>query len=372
MLSCLFVGLGGIGQRHLRNLRAVVGDSVELSAFRIRGEEYVLDDDLSIVETEGLCSGAGIRVFDDLEDALAQRPDFCFVANPTSLHISVALSAVEAGCDVFIETPISHNMDGIAELIRRTEQKRVIGFVAHQLHYHPAFQQMKSWLAQSEVGRVLAVDAEVGDYLPNLHPYEDYRQMGASRRELGGGAVLTHIQEIDYLLALFGVPRRVFASGGKISSLDLDVEDYASSTLEFQHPDGRVLPVNLRQDYLQQPARRGCRILGELGSIEWDIASHSLTLTSREGAIDKQHLYADVPPNQVFLAQMRDFLSCVAERRIPDVGLRVGASSLETALAIRRSIETGQPQLVASVAAMLEPVSDVFPTARRVPRREAS
>ena len=370
MLRCLFVGLGAIGQRHLRNLRAVVGDGVDVSAFRVRGEERVLDDSLKVVDDDGLCARYDVRCFDDLEDALAQRPDFCFITNPTSSHVPVALAAAEAGCDLFIEQPVSHTLDGLGQLITRIEKKRIVGFVAYQLRYHPAFQQMRAWLAQGVVGRVLGVDAEAGEYLPDLNPSEDYRHSCASRRELGGGVVLAQTQELDYLIELFGSPRRVFASGGRLSSLDIDVEDYACSVLECQHADGRVLPIQLRQDYVQRPARRRCRVSGEDGSIDWDLAGHSLTLTRPDGKVEQRHSYADLSRNQIFLAEMRDFLSCAAERRTPDVGLRQGVLSLETALAIRRSLETGQPQLVAGVDASPEPVSDVFPVARPVAQRQ--
>ena len=45
----LFVGLGGIGQRHLRNLRALFGDAVAVDAYRVRREQQVLDDQLKVV-----------------------------------------------------------------------------------------------------------------------------------------------------------------------------------------------------------------------------------------------------------------------------------------------------------------------------------
>lgn len=370
MLRCLFVGLGAIGQRHLRNLRAVAGDNVDVSALRIRGEERIFDDNLKVIGDDGLSARYDVRSFDDLEDALAQRPDFCFITNPTSSHVPVALAAAEAGCDLFIEAPVSHTLDDLGQLITRIEEKRVVGFVAYQLRYHPAFQQLQAWLAQRVVGRVLGVEAEVGQYLPDFRPFEDYRELCASRRDLGGGAVLSQSHELDYLRELFGSPRRVFTSGGRLSSLDIEVEDYACSILECQHANGRVLPIQLRQDYVQRPARRRCRISGEEGAIDWNLAGGSLTLTRADGKIEQRHGYADLSPNQVFLAEMRDFLSCVAERRSPDVGLREGVLSLGTALAIRRSLETGQPQLVAGVDAILEPASDVVPVARPVVQRQ--
>ena len=89
--------------------------------------------------------------------------------------------------------------------------------------------------------------------MPGWHPYEDYRALYAARADLGGGVVLSQIHEFDYLYALFGLPRRLFAIGGHLSHLEIDVEDVASTLMEF-NVDGHILPVHLQQDYLQRPA----------------------------------------------------------------------------------------------------------------------
>ena len=116
------------------------------------------------------------------------------------------------------------------------------------------------------MGRIVAVRAEVGEYLPGWHPYEDYRQMYASRAELGGGVVLSQIHEIDYIYWLFGMPRRVMAIGGHLSSLEIDVEDTASILMECV-VDGRPIPVHLHQDYVQRPPSRTCQVIGDEGKI---------------------------------------------------------------------------------------------------------
>ena len=52
-----------------------------------------------------------IRVFARLDDALAERPDVAFICNPSSLHVPAALACVRAGCDLFIEKPLSDGLD---------------------------------------------------------------------------------------------------------------------------------------------------------------------------------------------------------------------------------------------------------------------
>ncbi|HEY1534615.1 MAG TPA: Gfo/Idh/MocA family oxidoreductase, partial [Polyangiaceae bacterium] len=258
---CLFVGLGGIGQRHLRNLRGLLGESVQVSAYRVRRELQTLDDTLQVVPGVDLEQEYGVEVCSDIEQALATKPDAVFITNPSSLHVPIAMHAARAGCHLFIEKPLSHSLAQISELVTLCEQKRLVTCVAYQLRYHPGFVRLRELLEAGVLGRVLSVRAEVGEYLPGFHPYEDYRRMYAAKSELGGGVTLSQIHELDYLCALFGAPRRVFSMGGHVSSLEVDVDDLALSLLEFARADGSPLFAELHQDFVQRPAQRSCTII---------------------------------------------------------------------------------------------------------------
>ena len=155
----------------------------------------------------------------------------------------------------------------------------------------------------------------VGEYLPGWHPYEDYRAMYAARADLGGGVILTQIHEFDYLYSLFGLPRRLFAIGGHLSNLEIDVEDVASTLMEF-NVDGRILPVHLQQDYLQRPVSRSCEVLGSRGKVLMDLPSTSVTRYDGEAGRRQPDL-ADWNRNEAYQDELRHFLDCVQTRRSP-------------------------------------------------------
>ena len=343
MLKVLMVGLGGIGQRHLRNLRTLLGKEVQVSAWRVRRRPDVLTDQLTLERGEDLEKKYRIEVFPELLQALAAKPDVVLVTNPSSLHIPVAMAAAEAGCHLFIEKPLSHNLDGVPELVSLVERKRLTALVGYQIRFHPAFRQIRQWLAEGEIGSPLSVRAEVGEFLPGFHPYENYREMYAARGDLGGGVVLTQIHELDYLYALFGMPRQVFSLGGHLSSLEIEVEDVASTLLECITPDGRVLPVHLLQDYIQRPPSRTCQIIGNEGKIVWDYHANRIDLFDTRGNSKEGRTFEGFQRNQMFLDELRHYLRCLEGQESPRVTLRDGASSLQIALAIRRSLETGRP-----------------------------
>lgn len=338
-MRILVVGLGGIGQRHVRNLRQLCGDSVEILAARTRGLSHVINEKLEITDGD-VESRYGIKAFDNLAKALDKQPDAVLVCNPTSKHIETAAAAVKAGCHVFVEKPLSDSMNGVEELAVDVERRGRAGLVGYQMRFHPCLVRLRSVLESGMLGPLLAVRAEVGEYLPEWHRYEDYREMYASRYALGGGVILSQIHELDYLSWLFGAPSRVFALGGHFSSLEIDVEDTASILMECEY-EGRCLPVHLHQDYLQRPPSRVCEIIGEMGKARLDLQRATLEIIGPEGLLPISLAAKGFDRNQLFMDEMSHFIACVRGESAPAVTIRDAAKSLKIALAARESLETG-------------------------------
>ena len=116
-MKFLIAGYGSIGRRHLNNLLALGEKDVLL--YRTHRSTLSVDEIKDIpVETT-------------IEAALAHKPDALVVANPTALHLDVAIPAAEAGCSMLMEKPISHQMDGIDRLqkaLKSGDGRFVTGF----------------------------------------------------------------------------------------------------------------------------------------------------------------------------------------------------------------------------------------------------
>ncbi|MGZ7042915.1 MAG: Gfo/Idh/MocA family protein, partial [Thermoanaerobaculia bacterium] len=339
-VKVLLAGLGSAGQRHARNLKSILGEDVHLLAYRVRRLSHVIGPELRI-ESGDAETTYGLRVFANLDEALAEKPDAVFVTNPNSLHMPVALAAADAGCHLFIEKPLSHTLDGVAELIDAIERKHLVCLVGYQLRFHPGLKAVQSLLQRGAIGHVIAARLEFGEYLPHWHPYEDYRQMPASRRDLGGGLILSQIHDLDYAYALFGFPRRVFAVGGHLSSLDLDVEDTVSVLMDCV-VDGRSIPVHLHQDCVRRPPSRTCEVIGDEGTIRLDFNERTVDVFDGPGRLIETQVCEGGTRNQLFLDELRHFLACLEGDAQPVVGARDGAQSLRMALAARESMETGR------------------------------
>lgn len=341
-MKFLMIGLGGIGQRHVRNLRTLLGDAAEFIAYRVRRQMHVITPTMGADASRNVEDDYSIRAYSKLDEALAQKPDVAFVCNPSSLHVQIASTCIGAGCDVFIEKPLSNSIDGTAELIRMAAERERIAMVGYQLRFHPCLRKLAEIVQSGVLGNLLAVRATIGEYLPGWHLYEDYRQMYAARADLGGGVVLSQIHELDYLYSLFGLPRRIFAIGGHWSELEIDVEDTASILMECSMA-GRPLPIQLHQDYLQSPPSRQCEVIGDHGRVLMDLHALTVTVFTRGNATPNVHSFACFERNQLFADQLIHFLECIKNRMRPVVDLKDGLQSLRMALAAKNSMATHQP-----------------------------
>jgi predicted dehydrogenase len=330
----LIAGLGAIGQRHARNLRALYGDGLELLAFRRRRLPHVITDSLQRDESRNVEAEIGITAFEDLDAALAAGPDGVFVCTPSSRHLEIAQRAADAGCHLFIEKPVSHTLDGVDRLRDAVRSKGLVAIVGCQWRYHPCVRWLRDRLQAGTLGRLVRAEIDYSEYLPDWHPYEDYRSSYAAQEELGGGVVLTQIHDYDLAWWLFGPPRTVTAGGGHLSALEIDVEDTVEARLE-----GGAAPVRVRQTFAGRPPCRTISVTGERGSVTVDLLAARITTDS---GVAPAVTFADDQRNQMFMDEARNFQACLAGREKPAVPLEDGIAVLRLALAVKEAMRTGR------------------------------
>ena len=153
---------------------------------------------------------------------------------------------------------------------------------------------------------------------------------------------LSQIHDFDYLTWLFGYPQRLLCLGGKLSELEIDVEDTVSALMECSY-QGRRIPVHLHQDFLRRTPKRVCQVIGDRGEIIADIAKRTLQVVDANGNTETDDRFTMLERNQLFIDEMRHFLSCLEHRETPCVTARDGANSLSVALAALESLRTGHP-----------------------------
>ncbi len=326
-MKFLICGLGSIGQRHYRNLKALGQDEILVYRTGKGTNDFVqkfVDEHAPVI-------------FTDLGKALECRPDAVIVSNPTARHVPVALEAARAGCHLFIEKPISNNWTGLNELRHEADKRSLVTYIAYNLRFHPFLRTLSDWLANELVGKPVSFHAEMAERVNTWHPWEDYRVGYAARQDLGGGVVLTQSHELDYLYWLFGPVERVAAIGGKLGDLEMDVEDVAKMLLSFQ--SGLVGSLDI--DYLKNPPKRSLEVVTTRGRIFWDYFGKKLDFIPVD---QKYEAMSEQEPtgferNQMFIDELNHFRDCVA-------GKIQSLNPLESALKVFRILLAVKESLV--------------------------
>ena len=336
-MKFLIAGLGSIGRRHLRNLIALGQKDI----FLLRSHHSPLPGS----ELEGY------PVETDLRLALKKyKPSAVIVANPTALHMDIAIPAAEAGCHILLEKPVSHSLDRLDVLHKAAEKSGSRILVGFQFRYHPTLNKARELIQGGAFGQMLTVHAYWGEYLPQWHPWEDYRQSYAARSDLGGGVIVTLMHPLDYLRFIVGEVDSLWSFNGHLSPLELDVDDVAEIGLKFAN--GSVGGVHL--NYVQRPPVHRLELVGTNGTLRWDNADGVLHFYKMPAPFGS---YSEDPPasvmesfsppegfdrNQLFVTQTRHFIETVRGESEPICTLEDGIRALEMALGAIRSQSTSK------------------------------
>jgi len=295
----LIVGLGSIGLRHLRLLREALPNA---EIWVLRHSEC--DES---VEYADKCTT-------NIKEARAFQPEIAIIASPAPFHLETAAQLAEDGTHLLIEKPLSVSTAGVEAFLTECEKKNVLVQVGYNLRFLESLQQFKQELSdRGRIGKILSVRCEIGQYLPGWRPAKDYRNTVSAQSKLGGGALLELSHELDLLRWVFGSVDWVSSWNGKLSSLEIDVEDCAYINLGFS--SGVV--GNLCMDFLRHDTTRCCTAIGEFGTLRWDGVVGTVSLFTPE-ANSWEILIERVPDRDAsYREQIRAFLDAVVSRQLP-------------------------------------------------------
>lgn len=324
-LTALVIGCGSIGTRHAENLACL---GLDVSVYDIDPEQR-----------RRLASSVDGQTFETLDTALETEPDIAVVATPSGNHVAPARKAARAGCDLFVEKPISSDEVGAADLVEVVETGGLISMIGCNLRFHPAIATLHELVDEDAIGSVIAARIEGGSYLPEWHPDEDHREMYSATEGIGG-ALLDYIHEINYARWIFGSAERVTAMLGYESSLEIETEDTAALIVKFG--DNTLCEIHV--DYVQRTYSRSYQVIGEEGTIRWQWDEPKVQRYDPDAScwLTEASWSSDWELNSMYVEEMKHFLECVRRQEETLCPVDEGYRDLQVALAAKESAETGR------------------------------
>ena len=266
----------------------------------------------------------GYRAFSSIED-LIKEVDVVDIVTPTLSHFDCAKQAIEKGCHIFIEKPITKTVIEAEAIRTLASQKHVLGQVGHVERFNPAFIAVK--------------DMIVSPMFIECHRLAEFNPRGTDVPVV----LDLMIHDIDIILSVVDSPvKNVHASGVSVIS---ETPDIANARIEFENgcvanlTASRISMKNMRKSrFFQKDAYISVDFLEKKSEIVRmkDVPDQpdefAMILQNAEGV--KKQIYFDNPevtPNNAILDELESFANAIENNTKPIVSLRQGTNALRVA-----------------------------------------
>ncbi len=328
--NILVIGLGSIGERHVRNL--IKCGVTDISVLRRSDKK------------PRTISDSKFKTFFDLKSALKLKPEAAIIATPSSMHTIYLDKLIKNGIPTLIEVPISNSLKNLNRINNDAKKNKVPILVGHNLKFHPALKSIKKLVQSNSLGKIFFSRSQFGEHLPDNHIWDNFKNRYEARADLGGGVILTSIHEIDHAVWLFGKVKSVNCITKK-SKFNLDVEDFAIIILE--HKSGITSEIQL--DFISRAYVRSLQICGEKSYIDWIFKSNKVKFYNsqrKKWQVVTKTKKSDV--DQSYIEELKHFSDIIYNNVKPLTSFESSLHVLDVALMSLKSGVNGKQIIIKS------------------------
>jgi predicted dehydrogenase len=245
------IGCGHIGQRH----------AVQAASHGIL--EAVCD--VAPDKAKALAGKYGAKAYESPADLLAAtQPDIVSICTPNGLHAPHAIMALEAGCHVLCEKPMSISTASGLQMAAAADKAGKKLFVVKQNRYNPPVEAVKSLLDEGKLGRVHSFQLNCFWNRPVSY----YTGSWHGTRELDGGILFTQFSHfIDLLYWLLGDVTKVQGLRANFEHGDaIAFEDTGMALLQLQN--GVMGSLHYTVNSYQRNMEGSITIFGDRGTVK--------------------------------------------------------------------------------------------------------
>tara|TARA_B100001057_G_scaffold497538_1_gene601911 strand:- start:757 stop:1761 length:1005 start_codon:yes stop_codon:yes gene_type:complete len=330
-IKLFIVGAGSIGKRHIRNAISIGVLPENIISLDTR------DDRLNEVKELGIK-----KVYKDFDKALEEEFDAAIICSPTSLHLEQSLKLAKINKHLLIEKPLDSKLEGSDELLEISNKKKLTMMIAYIFRFHPAIKFIKDKLNENLIGKIYYFRGEFSEYLPDWHPYEDYRSFYMASKKQGGGSILDQCHIMDLSHHLIGDFSSVLAINTKISNLEINADDI--SELIVKHKNGVLSSIHT--DIFGRSHKKSLEIKGELGNIVWDFYKNKVDIYQADGKKLETFENFDKDFNNCYIEELKHFISSYQSQNKSNIPLEDGIHTMQLILAAEKSENSKKEEVI--------------------------
>jgi predicted dehydrogenase len=267
----LIIGLGGAGQRHLRIVRKN-NKKIKIFIIRKKNSTPLLNKKFKPIYSHNIEEKFKCRNITE-KKALKEKFELIIVANPTSLHLKSCIKFVNNTNFFLVEKPFSNKFNDSINFLKKYK-KKIIFYTGYQKSFDPVWSlYQKKFLEKKKIKKIYFKNYSD---VTKWHPYENYKNLYACRKSLGGGVLLTECHESQYIYELFGMPRSIICYPDKKVD-NLDVETASVVIMKYQKFDA-IIQLNM----MSKKNQRTCEIISNNNIIFLDFNKKSIALIKKD------------------------------------------------------------------------------------------
>ena len=307
MMGVLVVGLGSMGRRRIRILK------------RFFPEQEITGVDLNEERRKQSKEELGIKTKGTMEEGLSTSGiDCCFVCASPLYHADIISAALKKGLHVFSE--INLVSDGYEEILGLARESGRVLFLSST----PMYKQEILLIDEKVKGHFqpLFYNYHYGQYLPDWHPWENYKDFFVGNKRSNGCRELFAI-ELPWLLNTFGKIKKADVISKKITGLEIDFPD--SYLLQIEHENGNCGMIAF--DVVSRRPVRHLEVYGEQLYLVWDGKPEDLVVYNmdtgemdspvKDGFYRTTEGYNELINEQGYIDEVRAFFEAVEGKSVP-------------------------------------------------------
>lgn len=306
-MRVLVVGLGSMGKRRIRLLKQKYADEVDIIGVDLREDRRIFCQE-----------EYNIMVFSSLEDVLDKFDiKAAFICTSPLSHGRIINKCLNKGIHVFSELNLIAD-EFYHKNIKLAEAKKCVLFASSTLLYRKDIEIINEYVVN--LTKPVNYIYHVGQYLPDWHPWEDYKDFFVADRRTNACREIMAI-EFPWIIEVFGEIDFWNVFSDKMSGLDIEYNDNFFIFIKHRTGNKGLLEIDL----VSRKAVRNLEVFGEELYLSWDGKPEGLRLYDfTEGkekllnvypVIDRNKGYSEFIVENAYMREIEIFFEAVAGKK---------------------------------------------------------